>query len=99
MAPSPLTHRYFQDVDPSAIDPRTHATFVIERLLELGDEAAIGWLRAEYPLETIRAVLRSSRRISPLSANFFALEFHVPREEIRCLTPSYMKAHAARWPH
>lgn len=93
MVSSPLTTRYFQDVDPTSIDPSTHATFVIEWLLELGDEAAIDWLKAEYPIQTIQAVLRTSRRISPLSANFFALELDVPREEIWALRPPNVK----RW--
>ncbi len=96
---TPLTRAYFQDVDPAGIDVTEHATFIIERLLEFGDDAAVAWLERTYPRERLIEVLRSSRRISPKSANYFAFKYGVPTEEVRCLSQSYRRAHALRWAH
>jgi len=85
MVPSPLTRRYFQDVDPSSIDPVTHATFVIERLLELGDEAAIAWLRSTFTQEQVLDVLRTDRNLTPLSANFWAILYGIPANDVVAL--------------
>ena len=36
--------RYFWDVDVSTLDPKRHSVYIIERLVEFGDEAAASWL-------------------------------------------------------
>ena len=98
MVTNPLTRRFFWDVDPTHLDLSSHAVFIIERILEEGDATAIDWLKQTYPRAAIQAVLRTSRRLSPKTANFFATEFAVPMKEIRCLKPSYRQPHARRWP-
>lgn len=97
-APNPLTRRLFWDVDPLSLNLQQHRVFIIERILEEGDETAVNWLKRTYPLETIQDVLRTSRRLSPKTANFFATELSVSMKEIRCLQPSYRRAHVLRWP-
>jgi len=99
LTPSPLNRRYFWDVDPSKLDPQQRSTFIIERLLEEGDRQAFHWLEAMYSSNQVRRVLTSSRRISPRTANFFSLVLDIPKQEFRCLNPSYRKAHAQHWPH
>lgn len=99
VAGSPINRRYFWDVDPATLDPETYSTFIIERLLEEGDKVAVAWLEQTYDRQNLRDVVRSSRRLSPKTANFFALRLGIPKGEIRCLTPSYQKAHVQRWPH
>lgn len=83
---TPLTRAYFQDVDPDTIDVSQHATFIIERLMEFGDDTAVAWLERTYPREQLAEVVRTSRRISPKSANYFAIKYGIPIEEVRCLT-------------
>ena len=39
-----FVHELFWDVDPKAVDPDRHYFFVLERLLEEGDDAAIRWV-------------------------------------------------------
>ncbi len=96
---TPLNRTYFQDVDPAGIDVQQHATFIIERLLEFGDDAAIVWLEHTYPKHQLATVVRTSRRISPKSANYFALKYEIPASEVPCLSQSYRRAHALRWAH
>jgi hypothetical protein len=87
MVPAALTS-LFWDVDTSTFDPTAYPQYTIERVLELGDEIAVTWLRALFDAEMIRDVLRRSRRLSPRSANFWALVLEVlevPKDEVRAL--------------
>ncbi|MFB3906362.1 MAG: hypothetical protein ACE15E_23200 [Acidobacteriota bacterium] len=61
------------DVDLETFEPRSYPEFTIFRLLEFGDEKAIAWLRAEFPSDQIEEVVRTERRLSRRSANFWAL--------------------------
>jgi len=64
---------YFWDSDPSALDIRLNQTYIIERLLDLGDEKAVHWLFKTYSRVEVAEVLRSSRSISPKSRLFWTL--------------------------
>lgn len=90
---------FLWDVDFQSVDSATHAHFIIERLLEQGDEEAITWLFKTYPKETIHEVLRITRRLSTRSANFWSLTLDLPLDEVLCLSPSFQKNHRAIWKH
>ncbi len=70
--------RFFWDVDPESLDLSRHKTYIIERLLELGDETAIRWLFAAYQRKDIIEVLRFSRSLSPKSRNFWRIRLDEP---------------------
>jgi hypothetical protein len=63
----------FWDTDTSRLDLQQNKEYIIERVLELGDENAVSWLVSCYPRSEIKKVLRSSRRISRKSANYWSL--------------------------
>ncbi len=77
---------FFWDVNFETFDPHAYPEYTIFRLLEFGDEEAIAWLRAEFSPSQIEGVLRTERRLSPRSANFWALVWRVPLEEVAALT-------------
>lgn len=79
----------FWDVDFATFDPAAHPDYVVERVLEFGDRAEAQWLREHFSDEVITTVLRSSRRLSARSANFWALVFNVPRHEVMALAGSH----------
>lgn len=54
----------FWDVDPKTIDPQRHARYIIERVLDFGDEREVRWLVHHYPPGIIKKTLREPR--SPL---------------------------------
>lgn len=56
------------DVDPKTVDEDAHARFLIERILEGGDDEQVRWMLARYPREQIAAVVTSSRGLSRKSA-------------------------------
>ena len=74
MVPAELG-RFFWDVDPAGLDPLRHKSFIIERILEFGDEKAVRWLFDAFSRDDIAAILESSRSLSMKSRNFWQLRF------------------------
>jgi hypothetical protein len=72
MVPGDLK-RFFWDVDPSGLDLVRHKAYIIERILEFGDEKAVRWLFDAFSRDDIAAILESSRSLSPKSRNFWRL--------------------------
>ena len=70
---------------PESLDTEKHKRYIIERVLEFGDEDAYCWLFATYTDEEIAAVVKSSRRISPRTAVMMANFYDIPWEELVCL--------------
>jgi hypothetical protein len=54
-------------------------------VLELGDEDAVRWLRATFSEPEILRVLRTERRLSRKSANFWALVYRIPADTVAAL--------------
>jgi hypothetical protein len=65
----------FWDVDPKTIDPKKHAVYIIERILELGDVAEVKWITSYYPHALIRKVMRTSNVVSDKSKSLWAMVF------------------------
>jgi len=75
----------FWDVHVDRFDPTAHPRYTIERVLEHGEEEDVAWLTRVFTTEQIRDVLRTDRRLSPRSATFWALVFHLPSGEVAAL--------------
>lgn len=75
----------FWDTNLEGFDPAAYPRYTIERVLEYGDEEAVAWMRRTFTEEQILDVLRTDRKLTRLSANFWALLFNVPVEEVRAL--------------
>lgn len=80
-----IIRAYLWDVDVTTLSPKKHHKFIIERVLEYGDFAAVEWLAENFEKEQIIEVLRVSKRISPKTGNFFAMYYKVPKESFECL--------------
>jgi len=75
----------FWDIRLDQFDPRAYPDYTILRILELGDDDAVSWLRQTFPEQEIRRVLCTERRLSRKSANFWALIYGIPPEEVAAL--------------
>ncbi len=75
----------FWDTDAETFDPTAYPVYAIERVLEYGDDNAVAWLRRTFTEAQIQDVLRTDRHLTPLSANFWALVFGVPAQEVASL--------------
>lgn len=89
----------FWDTDPKNIDVKKNAQYIIERILNFGDENDIKWMFKNYKLSLIKHVLSSSRDISYKGVNFWAHILKVPKNKILCLKPSYRKMRKMLWPY
>ena len=96
MLPKDL-ERYFWDVNPSQIDTEKNADYVIERLLEMGDESSFKYLKETYGLPQMGEVLTRSRKLSPRSANFWAIILRVDPKEVRCLKRQFRRTQESHW--
>lgn len=87
MIPSNL-RALFWDTNLDTFVPEAYPDYTIFRVLELGDEAAIVWLRQTFTEAEIRRVLKDERRLSEKSANFWALVYEIPSREVAALNGS-----------
>ncbi len=79
----------FWEVDFDRLRVRGHERYLIERVLEYGDDRAIRWLQHTFSPTTVADVVRHSRKISRNTATLWALVFDIPREQIRCLSKHF----------
>jgi hypothetical protein len=76
----------FWEVEFSDVRFNMHKRYVIERILEYGDDQSIKWLRRKVAPKDIAAVVKSSREISPNTAALWALILDISNKEIACLS-------------
>lgn len=92
----PSLNRYFWDVLPQNLT-RKHKQQIIARLLEYGDREAMLWCKEQFLKEEIKGVLKTSKNLSKKSANFWAIIFNIPPQQILCLQPSFRDKHRKLW--
>lgn len=63
----------FWDTDPKRIDAKKNAPYIIERVLELGTDQEVRWVRKTYNPKLIRKVVSNSRSLSPKTKNLWLL--------------------------
>lgn len=80
---------YFWEVDFNRLRLPEREVYVIERVLEYGEDRAIHWLKETFSPDTLADVVRRSRRLSPNTANLWALVLDIPRDQIRCLSTPF----------
>ena len=67
----------FWDTDAAKIDVKKNSRYIVERVLELGGLPALNWLERLYPARKIIEVLKTSRKVSEKSKNFWEIWFDV----------------------
>jgi hypothetical protein len=77
--------QFFWDIDIVSFNPQDYPEYTIERILELGDSEAVEWLQDQFSEDIIKDVIRTNRRLSKKSANFWALVYHIPSQEVSVL--------------
>jgi len=88
----------FWDVDFDQLRVPGHERYIIERILELGDDAAVRWVFQRFSQDQIVQTLRDSRSLSRKSALFWADILNVPRKSIRCLSKRSLRQFGPIWP-
>ena len=68
-----VPREFFWDTDPARLDLQQNKQYVIDRILELGDEKAVVWLFSIYSRSDIRKALQRSRNISKKSTQYWKM--------------------------
>jgi len=55
----------FWDVDPKTIDPKKHARYIIERILDFGYDDEVKWVWHFYSHDIISRTVKDSRVLFP----------------------------------
>ena len=63
----------FWDTDPKKIDPKKNAQYIIERVLELGNDKEVKWLWKFYDRNLLKKVVTESRSLHPRAKNLWTL--------------------------
>ncbi len=63
----------FWDTNPENIDLDKHAQYVIERVLDHGNDKEVRWLRNFYNFALIKKVVMKSRSLRPETKNLWTL--------------------------
>ena len=81
-------HALFWDVNLDNFNPAAYPGYTIARVLELGDENAVRWMRKTFSEADIKHVIASEHRLSRKSANFWALIYGIAPDNVAALRPA-----------
>lgn len=82
---------YFWDVDFNDIDPENSRMFILKRVLDRGNDKAIGWLFKYYTRDDIKQLLLTTRDLSTKTANFWADFLEIDHQKVPCLQKPYAR--------
>lgn len=91
--------QYFWDIDFKKLDPQKSPVYVIERILETGDDKAVHWALKNFDKTLIKSVVRKSRALSPVTANFWSLLLSISQKDVVCLQKPYQEVRQTHWPY
>lgn len=63
----------FWDVDPKKINPKKHARYIIERVLDFGNDSEVKWMWQSYPRPLLKNVVSHSRVLRPETKKLWSL--------------------------
>jgi len=89
--------KYFWDVDPQKIDIKKYPQYVLERLLQFGDLAAVKWGLNQFGKDKLIEVVKTSRQINRKTANFWQTIYNIPKKEILCFQEDFRQKHRKIW--
>lgn len=76
----------FWDIDLATLDLENHNNFVIERVLNMGDEVALKWLWQRYGPTTICNTIIRSHKLTLKTARCWQNYFNLEEEQMRCFS-------------
>lgn len=91
--------KIFWEIDFDKIDPDKKHEYILQRILDHGDNVATDWMWKSFDVEEIKSCLRKSRALSRKSANFWALILNIQKDQIPCLKRHLSKEPKTLWPY
>lgn len=81
--------------DVAKVDPRKNREFIINRILNYGDEADIRWIKEKYGENKIKKALLKSRSLDNKSLSFWCQYFKL--DQNKCLKNQSAKKQSWFW--
>jgi hypothetical protein len=75
----------FWDVNLDGFTPGDYPEYTISRILELGDEQAVKWMKQTFPEGDIKRVIATDPALSRKSANFWASIYGIAPDDVAAL--------------
>jgi len=91
--------KYFWDIEFKKIDLAQGKIYVLKRILEYGDEKAVAWMWKNFKKSEIKDTLVNFRGYSQKTANFWAFILKINKEDVKCLSRSFLKTQKQFWPY
>ncbi len=63
----------FWDTDPKKIDKNKNARYIIERILDHGNDKEVKWLYYSYNKKLLKDIVSESRRLMPETKNLWKM--------------------------
>ena len=68
-----LRQTLFWDANPNKIDTQKNAQYIIERVLDFGNDKEVRWMYSYYDKSLIKGVVARSRSLRPETKNLWTL--------------------------
>lgn len=76
----------FWDVDKDSIDLESNASYVVKRVLELGQMNDWNLLMSRYGIQRIASIAQNLRTLEPKALSFISAVSSLPKDSFRCFT-------------
>lgn len=74
------------DVDLATLDLEKHKAFIVERVLNMGDEVALKWIWQKYGRDVVYDTVTNSRKLTLKTARCWQNYFHLKEEQMKCFS-------------
>lgn len=64
--------KFFWDINPQKAQPKQHPEYYIKRILELGDEKSVSWLKNVFGTKRVKTVAQKAK-LTPKSKNYWKI--------------------------
>lgn len=68
-----LRQSLFWDTDPKKIDLHKNAKYIIERIMDFGNDEDVRWMRSYYPKSLLAKVVKTSKVLQENSRTLWTL--------------------------
>ena len=75
--------KYFWDTEYEKLDIKKNMKYIISRLFCEGNWKSIKWLKSTYTKEQITETAKTSRRLTPITANFLRNVYDLKKEDMQ----------------
>lgn len=94
----PALYRFFWDVRAENVNPSTHPSYVINRLLDKGDLAAVKWVMRSFSKKSVFNSLKCGPAVDPPTASFWSSYLNISRKDIITNKDYRRKPDPILWP-